>query len=693
MTEKATNQPRMVIPENRSFPWLLSARSADGLRIHAQRLRDHLGRKPDLAPADVGWSLAGARATLEHRAVVLGSTREDLLHSLDALAQGQPSAMLSQGAAIEPGRVVFVFPGQGPQWDGMGAQLLASSDVFRRQADACAEAFAPYLDWSVTDVLSGSPDAPPLAGADVVQPALFTLMVSLAALWRSYGVEPAAVVGSCIGEVAAAYVSGALSLGDSARVAARWSQLQATLAGRGEMVAVRLPASQVAVRLAPWEDRIRIGAIYGPASVVVSGDSDAVREFVDSVRDSGIRARQVPIDLAVHSPHIDAILEQLLSELSPIKPRPSTILFMSTLTADWQDPAQLDATYWCRALRHTVEFEGATRALLGSGHHAFIEISPHPNLTMAIQETAESRGYSDTLVIGSLQRDEGGMRRFLNSLAKTHVHGILVDWRAAFDGLAAERVRLPSREVRPRQESATATERHRQPADGPATEAADALLETILAEMAVITGVTATDASLSFWDLGFDSATALELRDRIKAAMGKPLPATLVFDYPSPAKLARYLAYGSRLDEIGPPTNAPVHEELIAVVAMSCRFPGGVRSPEDLWAFTVSEGDAVSSFPADRGWDVYGLYDPDPDHPGRFYQKEAAFLDEASQFDASFFGISPHEAVLLDPQQRILLEISWEAFERAGITRTAMSGSRTGVFIGAIAQDYGPRLR
>ena len=682
----------MFIPEDRSVPWLLSAQSADGLRIHAQRLRDHLGRKPDLTPADVGWTLAGGRATLEHRAVVLGATREDLLHGLDALARDQPSAMLSRGTAIEPGRVVFVFPGQGPQWDGMGAPLLASCDVFRQQADACAEAFAPYLDWSVTDVLNGSPDAPALAGADVVQPALFTLMVSLAALWRSHGVEPAAVVGSCIGEVAAAYVSGALSLGDSARVAARWSQLQATLAGRGEMVAVRLPVDQVAARLAPWKDRIGIGGIHGPASVVVSGDSDAVREFLASVRDSGIRARLVPIDLAVHSPHIDAILEQLISELSPIKPRPSTIPFMSTQTADWQDPAQLDATYWCRTLRQTVEFEGATRALLGSGHHAFIEISPHPNLTMAIQETAESRGYSDTLAVGSLQRDEGGAGRFLSSLAKANVHGIPVDWRPAFDGLAVKRVRLPSRAFRPRPDSAATPERHRQPVDGLASEAADALLETILAEVAAITGAAATDASLSFWDLGFDSATALEFRDRVKAATGKPLPATLVFDYPSPAKLARYLAYGSRLDEIGPAANAPGSDEPIAVVAASCRFPGGVRSPEDLWAFTVSGGDAVSSFPADRGWDVYGLYDPDPDRPGRFYQKEAAFLDEAGQFDADFFGISPHEAMLLDPQQRILLEISWEAFERAGLTRTAMAGSRTGVFIGAIAQDYGPRM-
>ena len=684
----------MCIPEDRSFPWLLSAQSADGLRIHAQRLRDHLGRKPDLAPADVGWSLAGARATLEHRAVVLGSTTDDLLHSLGDLAQGRPSAMLSQGAAIDPGQVVFVFPGQGSQWDGMGAQLLASCDVFRQQADACAEAFAPYLDWSVTDVLNGSPDAPPLTGADVVQPALFTLMVSLAAVWRSYGVEPAAVVGSCIGEVAAAQVSGVLSLDDSARVAARWSHLQATLAGRGEMVAVRLPVDQAAARLAPWEGRISIGAVHGPASVVVSGDSDAVREFLDSVRDSGIRARLVPIDLAVHSPHIDSILEQLFSELSPIKPGLSTIPFMSTLTADWQDPAQMDASYWCRNLRHKVQFEEATGALLRSGHHAFVEISPHPGLTMAMQETAESRGYSDTLVIGSLQRGEGGMGRFLSSLAKAHVHGIGVDWRPAFDGLAVKRVRLPSHDLQLRAESAATAERHRQPVDGSAPEAADALLETLLAEVTAITGAAVMDASLSFWDLGFDSATALEFRDRVKAATGKPIPATVVFDYPSPDKLARYLAYGAadgRPDEAGP-LKAPAHEELIAVVAMSCRFPGGVRSPEDLWAFTISEGDAVSSFPADRGWDVYGLYDPDPDHPGHFYQKEAAFLDEASQFDADFFGISPREAVLLDPQQRILLEISWEAFERAGITRTAMAGSRTGVFIGAIAQDYGPRM-
>ncbi|WP_410658220.1 type I polyketide synthase [Amycolatopsis sp. lyj-112] len=1173
-------------------PLVLSARSAEALRAQAARLRDHLDGASDLI--DVGYSLATTRAALDHRAVVVA---EDPTAALDALSAGLPAADLVEGTALPPGKVAFVFPGQGSQWAGMAVELLAASPVFADSMSRCEEALSSFVDWKLTDVLG---DAAALERVDVVQPALFAVNVSLAALWRACGVEPAAVVGHSQGEIAAAYVSGALSLTDAARVVALRAKAILALSGGGGMVAVALGRDEIAAKLENRGDRVALAAVNGPASVVVSGDPEALDGLIETCEAEGVRARRIPVDYASHSAQVDVLRGELLDVLAGIEHRAADVPLYSAVTGEPIDTTTLTPEYWFRNLRTTVHFEQSIRRLLDDGHRFFIEASAHPVLTGSVTDTIETHGVRATAV-GSLRRDEGGPRRFLTSLAEAQVRGLRPDWTALWPGAA--RVDLPTyafqrtpywldaavvrqggttdaaelrfweaversdtgaldatvpagdgawdavlpalsawrrsgrekstvddwryriswvpatgtpapsldgtwllvvppgevppvadvltghgarvvtveggtdlrdvveepisgvlsllaldesphldhpvvpaglaataellRELdvdaplwiatrgavavgrsetpnaqaavwglgrvaglehperwgglvdlppeldersgarlaavltgeedqvavrtsgvylrrlvraplgdaavpewRPRgtvlvtggtgavaahvarwlaangAEHLVLTSRRGAAAEGaedlraelgcrvtlaacdvgdreavaallaehppnavvhaagvgtvgalaetgPA-ELADALsakvggaahldelledldafvlfssnagvwggagqgayaaanaaldalaerrrarglhatsvawglwgggsglagaedverlqrlglgamdpalavsalvqavshdetfvavadvdwarfapgfalarprplldalpevrqaleaeptgqstefatgllsapeadrarivLDLVRAQAAAVlghSGAAAVEPDRAFRDLGFDSLTAVEVRNRLAATTGLRLPATLVFDHPSAAVLADHLLAELTGDapEVTQASVAVTDDEPIAIVAMSCRFPGGIESPEDLWEFVARGGDAMAEFPGDRGWDLDALYDPDPAHLGTTYAKEGGFLDDAGGFDAAFFGISPREALAMDPQQRLLLETSWEAFERAGIDPATLRGSATGVFVGASFQNYG----
>ncbi|CAM5434753.1 Acyl transferase domain-containing protein/acyl carrier protein OS=Streptomyces griseomycini OX=66895 GN=FHS37_007789 PE=4 SV=1 [Streptomyces griseomycini] len=405
-----------------AVPWVLSARSAEALRQQAARLREDLERGDGaVTVADIAHSLR-SRALFDHRAVVVGRDREDFRTGLTALAEGREAPNVVTGTAGSRGTgTVFVFPGHGTQWVGMALELLDSAPEFRTRMEECAEALGEYVDWSLLDAIQ---DPGLMERLDVVQPALFAVMVSLAATWRSWGVEPSAVLGHSQGEIAAACVAGALSLPDAAKLAVLRSKALTALAGRGGMVSLALGVDDVRQLLARWDGQLAVGVVNGPASVVVSGDIAALDELMDVCADRGVWARRVKADYAPHSHHVERVEAEILEGLADVTPRSGDIPYYSPLAGGWLDTRDLDASYWYRSLRQTVEFADSVSTLVGEGLTTFVEVSPHPVLVAGLGELAGADG----LVTGSLRRDDGGQDRLLKSASGLFVRGARVDW-------------------------------------------------------------------------------------------------------------------------------------------------------------------------------------------------------------------------------------------------------------------------
>jgi acyl transferase domain-containing protein/acyl carrier protein len=413
--------------ELRPLVWMLSARTAGSLRAQAGRLRCYAASAPELDLAAAGPRLAG-RPSFAHRAAVVAADRDELCAALAALADGgtHPRASTGHGAGdLQP---VFVFPGQGGQWAGMARDLLAADETFAAQLRRCDEALRPHTGWSVHDVLTGAGGAPALEGSGVIQPVLFAVMVSLAEMWRSAGIEPAAVVGHSQGEIAAACVSGALSLADAAKVAALRSQVLATLDGTGGMISVSLPVADVLGKIAPWPDQLWVAADNGPSSTVVAGDPDALAQFTSSWQDT-VQLRRIALDYASHCPHVEKVHDDLLARIGELAPRDTPTAICSSSIGDFIPGSALGTEYWYFNLAEQVRFDTAIRAFQDYDKPLFIEVSPHPVLAAAIAEILSDAGI-DGAAIGTLHRGAGARTDFLASVAKAWVQGAAVSWPA-----------------------------------------------------------------------------------------------------------------------------------------------------------------------------------------------------------------------------------------------------------------------
>jgi acyl transferase domain-containing protein/thioesterase domain-containing protein len=422
------------------LPWVLSAKSEAAIAGQAKELLAFLAANPGVSAVDVARTLT-ARHRFGYRAGVVGADRAGTVAGLTALATGAAHPDVLTGRAPAPGRVVFVFPGQGGQWPGMALDLVDSAPVFATALQECAAALAAHVDWSLLDVL-GDPAA--LERVDVVQPALFAVMVSLAALWRSYGVEPAAVVGHSQGEIAAACVAGALSLPDAARVVClRSKAIAARLTGRGTMMSVPLPVEEVQALLT---GRASVAAANAPRATVVSGSRAALEALAAELAARAVTVRWIAVDYASHSAAVDELEAPVLAALSGLAPRQADVPFYSTVTGAPLDTTGLDGRYWFANLRQTVEFDRTVRRLIEDGHGVFIECGPHPMLAAAVPEIADDAAPTgrEVAALGTLRRSDGGLRRFLTSLTDAHVGGVAVDFEPVFAGGGGQHVELPT---------------------------------------------------------------------------------------------------------------------------------------------------------------------------------------------------------------------------------------------------------
>ncbi len=358
---------------------------------------------------------------------MVGQSRDELLAGTRALASGEEHpALVHPGTPVAGGfGPVLVFPGQGSQWAGMGAELLDSSPVFAARIGECERALSAHVDWSLTEVLRGGD----MSRVDVVQPVLWAVMVSLAAVWADHGVVPTAVVGHSQGEIAAACVAGALSLEDAAKVVALRSRALRRLSGGGAMASLGTGEVRAAELIAGTD--VTVAAVNGPGSTVISGPPGQVAAVVAAAQLADVRARMIDVDYASHGPQVEEIRDELAGLLDGVRPADSDVAFYSTVTGEPARGAELDAAYWVTNLRRPVRFADAVRTLLDDGYRVFVEASPHPVLALGVQECCEEADLAG-VTVPTLRRDEGDLTRLTRSLAQAFAAGIAVDWTRRF---------------------------------------------------------------------------------------------------------------------------------------------------------------------------------------------------------------------------------------------------------------------
>lgn len=436
--ERLGPKPPCVLP--------LSARSPEALAALASAYVSTLNQECADSLYDICATAALRRTHHEHRLIAVARDHAGMRDTLQAFLRGDSSSGVWTGKA-EPAsnpKTVFVCSGQGSQWIGMGRRLIREEPVFHEWLQRCESALRCYVDWSLDEQLHLDPDAPAyrLNEVDVIQPSLFAIQIALAALWRSWGVEPDAIVGHSMGEAGAAFLAGALSLEDAARVICMRSLLLRRLRGKGTMAVVGLAMPEALKELADFEDLVSVAASNSPQSTVLSGDPVALERILGKLQARNIFCRPVKVDVASHSPQVEVLTTDLLRDLNVIQACRPRVPMYSTVTAQPIGAALLDAHYWARNLRYPVLFSQSVQKLAAEGHTVFIELSPHPVLTASIEEAAHDAGRK-ICSVPSLEREKDELVTLRSSAARLYTIGYPIDWARLFP-FTASIVPLPA---------------------------------------------------------------------------------------------------------------------------------------------------------------------------------------------------------------------------------------------------------
>lgn len=427
--------PKVVqeIPSNQTHLLPLSARSPEALQALAQSYLELLTTKPSISIQDLCYTASVRRDHHPHRLALVGLSREQLIERLEAFLAGENRTGMSVGQKPtgQAPKIVFVFSGNGPQWWAMGRQLLEEEPVFQETIQTCDRLLRQYASWSLLEELKADEFSSRMERTDIAQPALFALQVALMTLWRSWGIEPDATIGHSVGEVAAAYAAGVLSLEDAIRTIYHRSRVQELTAGNGKMAAVGLSVEEARHAVAEYGGHVSVASINSPKSVTLSGDSDALEQIVQSLEEKQVFCRVLRLNYAFHSHHMEPIREDLLNSLQDVQPQLTSIRFISTVTGKDVIGSELGGQYWWNNVRQPVQFLPAVEQLIDDGYSVFLEIGPHPVLSGYISECLLGQGKQGT-VLSSLRRKEDERAIMLTSLASLYTLGYPLDWNKLY---------------------------------------------------------------------------------------------------------------------------------------------------------------------------------------------------------------------------------------------------------------------
>lgn len=542
--------------------WVISGKTASALAAQAGRLGRYVRARPALDVVDVGYSLVSTRSVFDHRAVVVGQTRDELLAGLAGVVAGRPEAGVVCGVGKPAGKTAFVFAGQGSQWLGMGSELYAAYPVFAEALDAVVDELDRHLRYPLRDVIWGH-DQDLLNTTEFAQPALFAVEVALYRLLMSWGVRPGLVLGHSVGELAAAHVAGALCLPDAAMLVAARGRLMQALPAGGAMFAVQAREDEVAPMLG---HDVSIAAVNGPASVVISGAHDAVSAIADRLRGQGRRVHRLAVSHAFHS----ALMEPMIAEFTAVEAELSvglpTIPVISNVTGQLVADDFASADYWARHIRAVVRFGDSVRSAHCAGASRFIEVGPGGGLTSLIEASLAD---AQIVSVPTLRKDRPEPVSVMTAAAQGFVSGMGLDWASVFSGYRPKRVELPTYAFQhqkfwlapaPSVSDPTAAGQIGASDGGAellassgfaarlagrsADEQLAAAIEVVCEHAAAVLGrdgAAGLDAGQAFADSGFNSLSAVELRNRLTAVTAVTLPATAIFDHPTPTELAQYL--------------------------------------------------------------------------------------------------------------------------------------------------------